>query len=120
MKTRLKDKKIIIYACDEKQDQYGNSVRTYLPLHDGRLWAYVRQLSAKEYYAAAMLQNAEDMVFTINWRNDINPLDTFILYNNVWYDIQRIDTFEGYKADLSLFAVQMRAPDSEQIMPYAE
>ena len=45
------------------------------------------------------------LFFTVNWRNDINAADCFIRYKDKFYDITRIDTFEGYKEDLKLYAL---------------
>jgi len=67
--------------------------------------AYVRQLSAGEFYAAKAVQQAEEMFFTINWRNDLNLVTMcFIRYNEKLNNITRVDTFEGYKKDLKLYA----------------
>lgn len=114
----LKDKKIIIYKSLITVDEVGNQNVVYQPIHTGKLWAYVRQLSATEFFAAAAVQNKEEMLFTINWRSDISP-KMFVEYKGVWYDIQRIDTFEGYKENLHLYASQtVRPPNPSDIIPY--
>jgi SPP1 family predicted phage head-tail adaptor len=100
----LKDKKIIIYKKSTVKDSAGFSTTKYKPLHPGRLWAYVRQLSANEFYVAKAVQQTEEMFFTINWRNDVNPADCSIEYKGIFYGITRVDTFEGYKEDLKLYA----------------
>jgi SPP1 family predicted phage head-tail adaptor len=114
----LKDKKITIYKTMGSQNEVGDWIANYQPIHPGKLWAYVRQLSAKEYFAAAQVQNKEEMLFTVNWRPDITP-QMYIEYKGVWYDIQRVDTFEGYKENLHLYASQtVRPPDPSDIIPY--
>ena len=114
----LKDKKIIIYNKTLIEDDIGNQTEGYQPIHPGKLWAYVRQLSAKEYHAAASTQNKEEMLFTVNWRPDINP-HMYIEYKGRWYNIERVDTFEGYKENLHLYASEMTcAPDEKEILPY--
>jgi len=114
----LKDKKITIYKEVMTKDEWGNQRSSYQPIHPGKLWAYVRQLSATEYFAAAAVQNKEEMLFTVNWRPDITP-QMYIEYKGVWYDIQRVDTFEGYKENLHLYASQtLRPPDPDDIIPY--
>ncbi len=116
----LKDKKITIYKKVITEDSIGNQITKYQPIHPGKLWAYVRQLSAQEYFAAAQVQHKEEMLFTINWRPDISPA-MFIEYKGVWYDIQRVDTFEGYKENLHLYASQtLRPPDPDNIIPYGQ
>jgi len=114
----LKDKKIKIYKKVLTEDDIGNQIAAYKPIHPGKLWAYVRQLSAKEYFAAMAVQNSEEMLFTVNWRPDIAP-QMYIEYKGVWYDIKRVDTFEGYKENLHLYASEMTcAPDEKEILPY--
>lgn len=116
----LKDKKIIIYKAVYTENEIGEQIAKYQPIHPGKLWAYVRQLSAKEYFAAAAVQNTEEMLFTVNWRPDIAP-QMYIEYKGVWYDIKRVDTFEGYKENLHLYASQtLRPPDPDDIIPYGQ
>jgi len=101
----LKDKKIGIYKKETIKDSAGFSTTVYKAIHPGRLWAYVRQLSAGEFYASAALQQKEEMFFTVNWRDDINPPTSFFVrYKEKFYSITRVDTFEGYKQDLKLYA----------------
>lgn len=103
MQKRLKDKKIEILEGQNVAEP-GNMPRyEWAPIHTGKLWAYVRQLSAREYYAAMAVQNEEQMLFVVNWRDDIKP-DMLIKYKNRYYNIKRIDTFEGYKSNLQLYA----------------
>lgn len=116
----LKDKKITIYTTIVTENNIGDQIVRYQPIHPGKLWAYVRQLSAKEYFAAAAVQNTEEMLFTVNWRPDIAP-QMYIEYKGVWYDIKRVDTFEGYKENLHLYASQtLRPPDPDDIIPYGQ
>ena len=102
----LKDKKIIIYKKATVKDAAGFSTAKYTPIHAGRLWAYVRQLSANEFYAAKAVQQTEEMLFSINWRADVSQ-DCYIEYRGAFYNITRVDTFEGYKDDLKVYAVRM-------------
>ena len=41
----------------------------------------------------------EDVLFAINYRKDIMTAQ----YKGVLHDITRVDTFEGYKEDLTLY-----------------
>lgn len=114
----LKDKKITIYRTIITEDEWGNQISSYQPIHPGKLWAYVRQLSATEYFAAAQVQNREEMLFTVNWRPDITPLN-YISYKGTWYNIKRVDTFEGYKENLHLYATEeANQPKEDAILPY--
>lgn len=69
------------------------------------VWAYFRQLSGKEVFAAATTNYKEEVLFTINYRTDITPAHV-VRYRDVLYDITRIDTFEGYKEDITLYCTR--------------
>lgn len=103
MPKRLKDKKIEILAGQNVANPPLRPKIEWTPIHSGKLWAYVRHLSAREYYAAMTVQAEEEMLFVINWRDDITT-DMIIKYKNRYFDIKRIDTFEGYKSDLQIYA----------------
>lgn len=119
MSTKLKDKKIIIYEIISERNELGEYIGKYKPIHPGKLWAYVRQLSAKDYFIAGANRNIEEMLFTINWNAAINPY-MLIQYKDDWYRIERIDTFEGYKESLHLYASMMSRPGPKDtdILPY--
>jgi SPP1 family predicted phage head-tail adaptor len=104
MKKKLKDKKIQILEIIEIGEPGEMPKQSWEPIHEGGLWAYVRQLSAKEYYAAAAIQAGEEMLFIINWRDDIKSTTHVIKYKDQYYNIKRIDTYEGYKQDLQIYA----------------
>lgn len=103
MYKKLKDKKIKIVKRQSIKDKDGFLQDVWIPIHNGALWAYFRWLSGKEFFASASVQHDEECLFIINWRNDIDT-DMEIEYNGKFYDITRIDVFEGYKSDLKLFA----------------
>lgn len=99
---KLKDKKIEILAVTHTQDPEGYSIETLTPIAPP-MWAYFRQLSGKEVYAAMSVQAVEEVQFVINWHDDITTAHA-IRYKGVLYDITRVDVFEGYKQDLTLYA----------------
>ena len=99
---KLKDKKIEVLAVTHTKDPEGFPTETLTPIVPP-LWAYFRQLSGKEVYAAASIHTVEEVQFVINWRDDITTAHV-IRYKGVDYDITRVDTFEGYKSDLMLYA----------------
>ena len=120
-RLKLKDKKIIIYKDVSGKDSAGFPVYGYKPIHPGKLWAYTRQLSAKEFYASAQVQVNEERLFTVNWRSDLEVLEAdklYISYNGLWYHLTRIDTYEDYKKDIYLYATagSTKAPGS--LLPY--
>jgi len=85
----LKDKKIVLRRKERIKDSAGFGVDKYTPIHEGKLWAYVRQLSAGEFYGAKA----------------------------VMYNITRIDTFEGYKEDLKIYAAAL--PGTAAVVPWS-
>lgn len=118
--AKIKDKRIIIYKPEYTQDEYGSQIEKWRPIHPGKLWAYTRQLSATEFFAAATTNYQETAFFTVQWRDDISA-DMQILYKGQWYVITRVDTFEGYKTDLKLYvksAIGGYIPNPEDILPY--
>ena len=50
-------------------------------------------------------QVQEECLFQINYRADINTTHV-IRYKGFLYDITRVDDFEGYKADLTLYCIR--------------
>ena len=65
------------------------------------VWAYFRQLSMKELYSVTT-QLDEEVLFQISYRAGLTT-SHMIQFRGVQYDIVRIDTFEGYKANLKLY-----------------
>ena len=53
-------------------------------------------------FAAATVNYKEEVLFKVNYRTDLTTANV-IRYNGRLYNITRIDTFEGYKQDLSLY-----------------
>lgn len=98
---KLKDKKIEILAQITERDSAGFATTTLQPI-DAPLWAYFRHLSGNEIFAAATTNYKEEVLFTINYRTDVTTAHV-VRYNGILYDITRVDTFEGYKEDLTLY-----------------
>ena len=49
------------------------------------------------------VQATEEVLFVIGYRADITTRH-IVRFRGVDYDITRVDTFEGYKSDLTLYA----------------
>lgn len=98
---KLKDKKIEILAPHTVRDNEGFATTTLEPI-DAPLWAYFHHLSGNEIFSAATTNYKEEVLFTINYRTDVTTAHV-VHYNGVLYDITRVDTFEGYKEDLTLY-----------------
>ena len=98
---KLKDKKIEILQQVTVKDNEGFSTTTLDPIAPP-LWGYFQQLSGKEVFAAATTNYKEEIRFVINHRTDLTTAHA-VRYNGILYDITRIDTFEGYKEDITLY-----------------
>ena len=92
-------KKILISATGDKPNF------ELKPIHEGKLWAYIRQLSMQEVslFQGKLTSDSETMIFEMNWRDDVTMGDV-IQYENRVYGIDRIDTYEGYKDTLKITA----------------
>lgn len=99
---KLKDKKILLIRYAETI-VHGEPIAGWETIHDGRLWAYYRQLSVQEIAASSALFTVDDSVFVINWRKDLD-LNMLIAYNGKHYNLIKIDGFEGYKDDITIYA----------------
>ena len=69
---KLKDKKIEILAQVTERDSEGFSTTTLQPV-DAPVWAYFRQLSGKEVFAAATTNYKEEVLFTIKLPHGHTP-----------------------------------------------
>lgn len=109
MKTKLKDKKIMILVQVEGEDADGFPVSGYMPI-DGsgaKKWAYYKQLSATLYYNSNQNNVKEECFFRVNYHSYLKQNKAeklYISFNGLLYKVTRIDNFEGYKGDISLYA----------------
>jgi SPP1 family predicted phage head-tail adaptor len=106
-RQRLKDKKIMFYGETTVEDEDGYSSTTTGALFPAPLWACVRQLSQQEQFEAMRVSVTEDILFVVGWNSTIatlTPGQSYIKYGGKAFEITRIDTFEGYKEDLQIYA----------------
>lgn len=96
---KLKDKKIDILSVEYVTDKYGNRKKQTVTF--ATVWAYFRQLSGDEIYRVTT-RTEETVMFRINYRDDITTSHV-IKYKNTLYNITRVDVYEGYKSDLTLY-----------------
>ena len=96
---KLKDKKIEIRETTYVSDKYGNRIKQTVTI--ATVWAYFRQLSGDEIYRVTT-QATEEVMFRINYRSDITTAHV-IKYKDTLYNITRVDVYEGYKRDLTLY-----------------
>ena len=98
---KLKDKKIVLLKPVHIRDEEGFTTTTLEPV--ATVWAYFRQLSGKEIETGISTKTNETVLFQIGYRADIKTTHV-IRYKGVLYDITRVDVFEGYKSDLTIYA----------------
>ena len=98
---KLKDKKIEILRQITTRDAQGFGTTTLEPV-SAPAWAYFRELPGKEVFAAATTNYKEEILFTVNYNPQITNTRVIRL-GGVLYDITRVDTFEGYKEDITLY-----------------
>jgi SPP1 family predicted phage head-tail adaptor len=99
---KLKDKKIQILKPTHGVDDSGFNDTNWQPIHKGKLWAYYRHLSGKEFFASATVNATEEVLFIINWREDL-AASMVVTYKGNIYEITRVDDYEGYKKDLHIY-----------------
>lgn len=109
---KLKDKKIRILEYTHTTDEAGFGIDIWKPIHAGKLWAYYRHLSGREFFAAAMVNAEESVIFTVNYRSGITT-EMMIEYAGEYFQIERIDDHEGYKADLDIYCSTYTGPEPD-------
>lgn len=97
-----KDKKVKLMKGTTTRDKYGNSVRAYRYLTAAAIWAYARQLSQDQKFAAAQYGDHETRLFVLNYRTDLEVYD-FIEYRGEFYEITRLDTQDDYNGELFVY-----------------
>ena len=100
---KLKDKKIELLSVSYTQTENGYAGKEVLTPICPPVWAYFRHLSGDEYFAAGVEQVREEVLFVVNWRAGLDTTHV-IRYGGALWDITRVDTFEGYKGDLKVYA----------------
>lgn len=119
---KLKDKKIVILKSGSFEDQDGFQTDGYMPVHPQKaVWSYYKQLSAQLTYLNDSTQSKEECFFAVNWLEILKPpiaKDLHIEYNGSLYQVTRIDSYEGYKRDLFLYARYEAEAKNLTIMPY--
>jgi len=99
--VKLKDKKIEILKTVRVKDADGFGSDTLTPIAPP-LWAYFRHLSGNEIHANDAAFPVEQVLFTVNYRPDVTTANV-VRYRGILFDVTRVDTFEGYKADITLY-----------------
>ena len=105
-----KDKQVKIITKRTYKDQYGNSRKEYRYIVDGFIWAYARQVSQDQKFAAAQYGESESRFFVLNYRTDLEVYD-FIEYRGEYYQITRVDTKDDYNGELFVYVKECATGD---------
>lgn len=123
----LKDKRLEVLCKVHTTDSAGFDVDGYMPITDtpdGKQWAYFRSLGGSLYWAAAATQVKADIMAVVaysDWLAAMRWLEKiYIRFNGRLYQATRVDTYEGYKRDLTIYAQLVNTTDaaSLDILPY--
>ena len=103
----LKDKKVVVYKKVTTKDSSGFQVTGYMPIHpQATIWGYFKELSATLIYASNTTTAKEESQIAINYTEALKrqyPQDYYVKFDNVLYQVTRVDNYEGYKSDLVLY-----------------
>lgn len=123
----LKDKRLEVLCKVHTTDSAGFDVDGYMPITltpDGKQWAYFRALGGSLYWAAAATQVKADVMVVVaysDWLASMRWLEkVYVRYAGRLYQATRVDTYEGYRRDLSIYAQLVNTTDaaSLDILPY--
>lgn len=80
--------RVILQEMTATQDATGAQVETWAD--DATLWAEVRDLSGREYFAAEQAQSEVTAQVLLRYRSDIQPHTHRIKFRDILYDIINI------------------------------
>lgn len=106
--SEVKDKKIGIYEIKPERDISGNEVKVKRYIHNHeRLWAYVRELSEREKFAAKAAGAEQSTIFKVNYNARIKA-GLHLEFRGETFAIKSVDGFEYYKCDLTIRAERVK------------
>lgn len=105
-----KDKQIKLIKRTAASNAGGYAKVTYRYL-TGLIWAYTRQLSQDQTYAAHAHMTEEERYFVVNYRNDLVLYD-LVEYKGVFYSITRLDTQDDYNTELFIYVEKAKPGDT--------
>lgn len=102
--SEIKDKKIAVYAVVTDRDLWDHEIKVKRYIHDrNKLWAYVRELSEREKFAAKAAGSEESTVFKVCHNSKLKA-GLYLEFLGETYQIKSVDGFEFYKRDLTIRA----------------
>lgn len=122
----LKDKRIEVFCKISTHDSAGFPIDGYMPIidtPDGTQWAYWRAMGGSLYWAAQATQVKADVMAVVAWSEWLASMRwverIYIRYGGRLYQATRLDTYEGYKRDVSIYA-QLTTTNAAaiKVLPY--
>jgi SPP1 family predicted phage head-tail adaptor len=99
VKSGKLDNRITLQVQSTTQDAYGQQVETWAVV--ATVWAEVRDVSGKEYFAAQATQNTVQTKIRIRWRDGVVPAMR-VVHGSVAYNIEAVLEHGGRKSELLL------------------
>ena len=115
-KKEVKDKKVRVFKIETKRrDGYEIKVKHYLHDEDsGGIWAYVRDLTEREKFAALAVNVEQSIVFKITYNKKLTD-DIMFEFNGDTYKKASADHFEFNKTDLVIRAEKSTPPAFDEV-----
>lgn len=90
------NKKIDVQILTESQDKIGNCSAGWSSLYPGGVWAFIKGVGGREYYAAAAANTENEMRFYIRYSRKIaeyrfKTAEIRIVYDGITYNVKHID-----------------------------
>lgn len=118
----LKDKRLEVLCKVKGYDSSGFAIEGYMPITDtvdGKQWAYFRALGGSLYWASQSTQVKADVMAVVaysDWLAAMRWLEKiYIRFNGRLYQATRVDTYEGYRRDLTIYAQLVNTTDAASI-----
>lgn len=104
------DREITLEFKTSGQSGSGEPTEDWVTIPPVNVWADVRPLSGREFYAAAAAQMVADevLVFTIRFRSDVRPGVARVQYQGRTYNLRRVAEL-GRQEGLELFGETVEA-----------
>ncbi len=103
---KLRDERIEIFENTVWIDDVGNHTNSFHLLTT--CWAYVRQLSGQEVFAAGQVGQEEEILFEVSMRDGLDPQKNFIRWRSTRYNITRIDQYDRRHLVMRIYAKRAR------------
>lgn len=117
--SEVKDKKISVYGVETGRDLSGNEIKVKRYIHGKNgLWAYARELSEREKFAAKAAGAEQSILFKINYNKRIKA-GLYLEFRENTFVIKSVDGYEWYERDLTLRAERVK-PEVYDYEEYTE